>query len=163
MAIKNSSTLKTISDEFLELASNIVRDKEAQEGSLRTAISRAYYSVFLTVRDQLFGEDNIMLTNPKRKQLRKKFSIHYQGQRAGGSHDEILFAITDLPPKGFIKPLTLYQQIEQLKEARTHADYHFTLENLKDIPYDSWAEYADKMVALASQLLPVARGLPPYK
>jgi hypothetical protein len=74
----------------------------------------------------------------------------------------VLFAITDLSPTATTRPLTLYQQIDELKEARVHADYHFTGENLKGILYDAWPEYADRMVALASQILPVARQLPSY-
>lgn len=160
MAIVNSSLQSSISDEFLGLASEVVRDSQSNEGDFRTAISRAYYSVFLTVRDQLFGPDERWLTKPVRKKLGTRFQTSHKWWP--GSHDVVLFALTDISSSGTTKPLILYQQISELKEARTHADYHFTDDNLKDIPYNTWAEYADKMVALASQLLPAARVLPPY-
>jgi len=153
------SSQSSVSTEFLELASRIVRDTEAQEGAMRTAISRSYYSVYLTVRDQLFGPDGRGLRRVQRKLARK---FNRKRKRTPGSHELVLFAIKDLTPTATMRPLTLYQQIDELKEARVHADYHFTDENLKDIPYDAWPEYADRMVALASQILPVARRLPPY-
>ena len=156
--MKPSSQL-SVSTEFLELASRILRDSQAQEGAMRTAISRSYYSVYLTVRDRLFGPDGRGLRRLERKLTRK---FRRKRKRALGSHELVLFAITDFSPTALMRPLTLYEQIDELKEARVHADYHFTDENLKDIPYDAWSEYADRMVALASQILPVARQLPSY-
>ena len=161
MAIINPSSQSSISDEFLQLASQIVRDSQSKEGALRAAVSRAYYSVFLTVRDELFGPDGVRLTTPIRKQLDQKFQR--KKKQWPGSHERILFAITVLAPTAIIRPITLCQQISLLKEARTCADYYFTSDNLKDIPYNTWSKYANEMVALASQLLPVARKLPPYK
>ncbi len=155
-----ASSQPSVSTEFLELASRILRDSQTQEGGMRTAISRSYYSVYLTVRDQLFGPDGRGLSRRAQSKLAKRF--RRKRKRAPGSHELVLFAITDLSPTATMRPLTLYQQIDELKEARVHADYHFTNENLKDIPYDTWPEYADRMVALASQILPVSRRLPSY-
>jgi hypothetical protein len=114
----------------------------------------------LTVRDQLFGPDAIALTRPVKKALTKRF--HQKHKWFPGSHDRVLFTLTDLPTMSTVHPVTLSQQISQLKDARVHADYDFTLDKLRDIPYDTWLEYADHMVAFASQLLPVARLLPSY-
>lgn len=161
MAIVNSCSQTAISDGFLRLATEIVKNSQSPEGELRTAISRAYYSVFLTVRDRLFGADGIGLTKSIRKKLNHRFEQKHQ--RNPGSHDRILFALTDLTFSSTIRPLTLSQQISQLKVARVHADYHFTIGKLQEIPYDTWSVYANHMVALASQLLPDARRLPSYK
>ena len=144
----------------MHLASEAIRNEQSSEGALRTAIGRAYYAVFLTVRDQLFGPDGTRLTRTIRKRLRKRFR---QARRWDpGSHDLVIFAITDITPTVTLRPLGLSQQVSQLKEARIHADYYFTLDNLRGIPKDSWREYADESIALASQLLPVARKLPSY-
>lgn len=160
MAIANSSSQKVNSDGFLRLATEIVQNSQSSEAALRTAISRAYYLVFLTVRDQLFGADEIGLTRAIRKILRRRFQQKYPWDP--GSHDLILFALTDLAFSSTTRPLTLSQKISQLKVARVHADYHFTIGNLQDIPCDTWSAYANHMVALASQLLPDARRLPSY-
>ena len=160
MAIVNSSSQASISDGFLRLASEIVRNRQSPEEALRSAVSRAYYSVFLTARDRLFGSDAVGLTSRIRNKLIRRFR-HKHGW-IPGSHDRIIFAITDLPFSPIIRPLTLSQQISELKEARIHADYYLTNDKLKTIPYDTWLAYTDRMVALASQLLPAARQLPPY-
>ena len=159
MAIINSSSQTAISNGFLRLATEIVQNNQSPEEALRTAISRAYYSVYLTVRDRLFGPDAIGLTYRKRGALIKRLKRKHE---PSGSHDCVLFAITDLSSTSTIHPLVLSQQIGELKAARIDADYKFTKENLREIPYDTWSEYADKMVAFASQLLPVARQLPSY-
>lgn len=161
MAIENSSSQKDISDGFLRLATEIVQNSQSPEEALRTAISRAYYSVYLTARDRLFGADGIGLTKSIRKKLGRRFSK--KPQLYPGSHESILFALADLPASSIITPVALSQQIRLLKVARVHADYDFTIGNLKDIPYDTWSVYANHMVALASQLLPDARRLPSYK
>ena len=146
--------------EFLSLASSLRTSVQFQEGALRTAVSRAYYTVFLTVRDKLFGPDGKGLSREVKKRLAKKFERKFN--KIPGSHELVLFAIIDLPDIKEKKRITLYQQIDQLKEARVHADYHFSLENLKNIPYDTWAEYAEKMIDLASLILPDAEKLLPY-
>jgi len=74
----------------------------------------------------------------------------------------VIFALTDIKPTVTLRPLTLHDQVSHLKEARVHADYHFDSQNLQDIPHDTWQEYATEIVELASQVLPVARQLPPY-
>jgi len=144
--------------EFLSLASSLRTSVQFQEGALRTAVSRAYYTVFLTVRDKLFGPDGKGLSRKVKKRLAKKF----ERKLNPGVHELVLLAIIDHPNIKEKKKITLYQQIAQLKEARVHADYHFSLENLKNIPYDTWAEYTKKMIDLASLILPDAEKLPPY-
>ncbi|MBI2857536.1 MAG: hypothetical protein HYX90_00540 [Chloroflexi bacterium] len=159
MAIIKTSEQPGVSVELLRLASEIVRDGKSGEGALRTAVSRSYYAVFLTVRNRLFGADGSQLTRAVRKELERKFRQRFE--RYPGSHDVFLMAVTEVSAKG-LRPLTLYQQLEELKEARIHADYHFTEEKLSGIPYKDWLEYADHMVAFASQIFPVAKTLPPY-
>lgn len=160
MANVNATPQTSICDDFLRFASTTVQNTRSSEGYLRSAISRAYYSTYLTARDQLFGPDGIGLNRKLRNVLTTKFKKNRN--RTPGSHDIVLFAITDLKGTNIIHPLVLYQQIDELKEARTHADYHFTDSNLASLPYASWSDYANKMVALASQILPVTRRLPSY-
>lgn len=153
-----SGSQSSVADDFLHLASDAVRDAQASEGALRSAISRAYYAVFLTVRDQLFGLDAISLSNKERKDLERKFRKAHS--RAPGSHDLVIFALADVQPNKTVHPLTLQQQVRQLKEARVHADYHFTAGTLKGVAKQSWREYAEECVIIASQLLPTTRRLP---
>ncbi|MDP2726108.1 MAG: hypothetical protein Q8P59_01060 [Dehalococcoidia bacterium] len=157
MAVKVSASASKPVD-FFHLAAQTVRDNGSSEAALRTAISRAYYAVLLATRDKLFGPDGLRLTGPIRKQLGKKFGV--KTKRNPGSHDLIIFAITDVEKTATLNPLTLSQQLGQLKEARVHADYHFAEDNLEDIPKADWREYAVENVTLASQLLPMAEGLP---
>ena len=161
MAIIKSDLQEVICDSYLGLSSEIVRNNKSNEGALRTAVNRAYYSVFLTARDRLFGPDGTGLTKTIKKRIAKIFKQQHTWNPQ--SHEQIIFAISELSTTGTIYPLALSQQIGELQEARVHADYHFTAETLKDIPYGTWSEYADRMVALASQLLPAAKLLPPYK
>lgn len=161
MAITISGAQSSISDDFLHLASEIVRNQNSSEGALRSAISRAYYALFLTVRDHLFGPDEIGLTRALKQELQRKFKKKRKWVR--GSHELVILALRDMESTKRLLPLTLSDQISQLKEARVHADYHFTLENLKDIPKETWREYARENIALASQLLAVARRLPSYR
>jgi len=60
-------------EDFFDFAASIVRDQQANEAALQSAISRAYYAVFLTTRDSLFGLDGVLLKKGLRKQLEKKF------------------------------------------------------------------------------------------
>ena len=163
MGIVKPGSRASICNDYLRLASEAVRDSQSSEGSLRTAISRAYYAVFLSVRDHLFGPDGANLTSRKRNKLVRKFR---QAQKKSkwypGSHDLIIFSITDVILTGMVRPVTLSQQVSQLKEARIHADYDFTSQNLKNIPYSTWREYANESIALASQLLPLAEKLPAH-
>ena len=160
MAIVNSSSQTAISNGFLRMATEIVQNNQSSEEALRTAINRAYYSVFLTVRDHMFGADGNGLTRAIRNRLGRRFQHRHRWYP--GSHDLILFALADLTASSTIHPITLSQQIGQLKLARIRADYNFAISNLQDIPYDTWLVYANHMVALASQLLPDARRLPSY-
>ncbi|MBI4188843.1 MAG: hypothetical protein HY529_06520 [Chloroflexi bacterium] len=153
------SSRDSICNDLFILASDIVKDKDSQEHQLRTAVSRAYYCVFLTVRDRLFGPDAINFTSRKQKLLDRKYRTK---GRPSGSHERILVALEDIPATAVLRPLTLLHQIDELKEARVHADYDFTHDRLKDVPYATWTEYANHMVALASQVLPLARRLPSY-
>jgi len=159
LAITKSGPQLLISDAYLALASDIVRNSESQEAALRTAISRAYYSVYLTVRDRLFGCDGVGLTNNVKKKLEKRIK---QRGLSTGSHANVISAVALLPAKGITTPMTLSQQIDELQDARIHADYNFGIDKLKDVPYNTWLEYSEKMVALASQLLPATKRLPSF-
>lgn len=164
MGIKTEGLQSIISDDFLHLAAEVLRNEQSSEGALRSAISRAYYSTFLAARDKLFGPDGSGLTNQKRKRLAQKFRQTHKWDP--GSHDIVIFAIADIvmPSRSptILRPLVLSQQLSQLKEARVHADYHFTQDNLNTIPANSWRDYAKESVALASQILPTVRKLPSY-
>ena len=156
-----ANTQSAVSDDFIRIAQGAITNSQSNEGELRTAIGRAYYAVFLTARERLFGSDEVRLTRPLKNRLRKKFKRHQRSDP--GSHDLIIFAITDInnPPRT-LKPLVLAQQLTQLKVARTHADYNFALNRLRTIQKQTWREYAEESVQLASILLGRARTLPPY-
>lgn len=137
MAIVASGSREDGAKEFLFLAAEIVRSDTSNEGALRTAISRAYYAVFLTVRDRLFGPDASRLKHKVRQSLDKEYGQRNPG-KSPGSHERIIFAITELKPSGHLNPVVLSQQLGQLKEARTRADYLLTKERLKDVECDTW-------------------------
>ncbi len=157
-----SGTQSSISDEFLRIASDAINNSQSGEGALRSAISRAYYAVFLTVRDQLFGPDGRHLPPNKRKRLQRQFKMKLGSKSYLGSHDLIIYAITAVPHSSTLRPVTLSQQVTLLKKARIHADYDFTLENLQTISKQNWREYAEDNVQLATHLLRESRKLPPY-
>jgi hypothetical protein len=139
-----AGTTKSVSDEFLRFASEATQNASSTEGVLRSAISRAYYAIFLLARDQLFGSDGEALTNKVRKKLRRDFKQR-SNKDLSGSHREILFAVST-------KKITLSQQMGQLYEARLDADYRFSQKNLTRIPHNSWQEYAKETVELAEFL-----------
>jgi uncharacterized protein (UPF0332 family) len=161
LALATSSS-QSVSDDFLHLAAEILRDPQSSEGALRSAISRAYYAVFISVRDQLFGPDATKLTKPIRKQLNKRYQQVRRRKLELGSHDIIIFALTEIRHKTKLPVLTLSTQVGQLKEARVHADYDFTSSNLQSVAKNSWRDYAEETTVLASQVLPLARRLPSY-
>ena len=148
------------------MAAQSVKGNAATEGCLRSAISRAYYSVFLTVRDQIFGEDGKQLKNNKlKKELNKSFQTKTKNKRYLNSHEIVIFALSQLKSTVTLQPLALSQQLRQLREARVYADYTFNKQELKQIPFNNWTDYAKQMVALTSQILPIARriGIAPAK
>jgi len=139
-----------ISDEFLRFAQEAIQNQQSGEGRLRSAISRAYYAVLLTVRDQLFGPDAAQLTKSRRKKLQHQVKGKSGSKTGLGSHDFIISAITLIRPSGTLSPVTLSQKVRLLKNARVHADYDFTSVNLNAIPQLSWRDYAKDNVELAT-------------
>jgi len=144
-------------EEFFSFAGSIVRDSSANEAALRSAISRAYYAVYLVARDSLFGIDGVRLTNAIRKQINKKFRQTGRHTKDPGVHERVIFAITDKPTN-----MTLAQQIDQLREARINADYKMNYKVLAIVGKQSWREYAEETMQLAALVLPSARRLPAY-
>ncbi len=147
-------------EDFFDFAASIVRDQQANEAALRSAISRAYYAVFLTTRDSLFGLDGVLLTKGLRKQIEKKFKS--REKRKPGSHEIVAFALEDKASKDKSIKITSCQEISQLREARVLADYRLSSQCLSEIDKESWRELALETVELTSQVLPVAKQLPRY-
>ena len=147
-------------EDFFDFAASIVRDQQANEAALRSAISRAYYAVFLTTRDSLFGLDEVLLTKGLRKQLRKKF--RRGKKRDPGSHEIVEFALEDKASEDESIKITSYHQISQVRESRVLADYRLSSQCLSEIDKESWRELALETVELASQVLPAVKHLPRY-
>jgi hypothetical protein len=147
-------TTKSVADEFLRFASDAISDPASNEGILRSAISRAYYAIFLLARDQLFGPDAVMLTKQTKKKLRRDFKKSANRDLAG-SHQEILFAVSR-------KTITLSQQMRQLYQARINADYHLSAKNLASISHASWRDFAKETVELAQLIQQDTARLPRF-
>jgi uncharacterized protein (UPF0332 family) len=147
-------------DEFFSLAGSIIRDQSSNDAALRTAISRAYYSVFLTARDALFGIDELGSTQALKDNIAKKHKLRY-GYRSKhphlAVHQRVIFSVLDKTNN-----VTLHQQLEQLKEARVLADYIRSDTCLTSVGKHSWREYAEETMELASLVLPMTKMLPRY-
>lgn len=155
----NSSDCQSlVADTFLHLASEILRKSDAAEGELRSAISRAYYAVYLTARDHLLGTDGANY-NLARKRLWRKFK---KKSRQLGSHDLVILAIGEVPKTTVINPKVLSSQLSQLKEARTYADYIYDPNALRSISATDWQEYCKENLELAALILPIMRRLPKF-
>lgn len=146
-------------DGFFSFAGSIVREPTANEAALRSAISRAYYSVYLVARDSLFGLDERCLTTKMKREIAAKFRVRHKlkKQRGLGTHERVIFAILDKTNN-----VTLSQRLDQLREARVNADYKMNQECLSNVGKQSWREYVKETMELASLVLPLARKLPSY-
>lgn len=144
-------------DDFLSLAGNILKYPKADEATVRTAISRAYYSVFLNARDHLFGADTRFLTNKIKKEINKKFQIISGNKRELGSHEIVSFTI-----KAKTGNITLSDQLNKLRRAKVNADYKTSIDCLLAEGKPSWRVYAEETCQLASQVPPHVRKLPNY-
>lgn len=142
---------------FFRFASSIIRDSNASEAALRSAISRAYYAVYLVARDRLFGIDAARLIPRIQKRIDKEFKLQTRLKRGPGPHERMIFVI-----KQKSRNITLSQQFEQLKEARVNADYQMSYTVLSVIGKGSWREYAEETMQLATLILPSAKSLPTY-
>jgi len=60
------------------------------------------------------------------------------------------------------KKKTVGQQLGQLKDARVIADYKLDQKHLAAAGKNSWRDYAEETLALASQVLPSVKKLPRY-
>jgi len=144
--------------EFFSFAGLIVRESSANEAALRSAISRAYYSVYLVARDSLFGTDEARLTAGIRKRINRNYQLKtHKKQRELGTHALVIFAIHDRTNN-----FTLSHQLDQLREARVDADYKMSQKCLSNIGKQSWREYAEETMQLATLILPRAKMLPSY-
>ncbi|MCL0066156.1 hypothetical protein M1N79_04700 [Dehalococcoidia bacterium] len=146
-------------EEFFGFAGSIVRDSSAKEAALRSAISRAYYSVYLVARDRLFGMDETQLTANIRKRISEKSQQRHRRRRWRelGTHERVIFAIQDKTNN-----VTLSQQLDQLREARVNADYRMNQNCLSNLGKQSWRELAEETMQLATLILPLAKRLPSY-
>lgn len=143
---------------YFSFAGSIVRDPNADEASLRSAISRAYYSLFLIARDNLFGLDEVKLTSSVIKRIVGNYQLATRKKKARlATHELVIFAIQDKT-----KNITLSQQIDQIREARVNADYRRDQKCLSDIGKESWREYAEETMQLAALILPMVEKLPSY-
>ena len=145
--------------EFFSFAASIVHDTNANESALRSAISRAYYSVYLVARDSLFGLDEMRLTAAIKKKIASKFNLRYKQRKRRdlGTHERVIFAILDKTHN-----ITLSQQVDQLREARINADYKMSQKCLSDLGKQSWRQYAQETMQLGSLVLPTVKRLTPY-
>lgn len=144
--------------EFFSFAGSIIRDSSANEAALRSAISRAYYSAYLIARDRLFGTDEVRLTAGIRKRINRNFQLRsHKKRRELGMHVLVIFAVHDRTNN-----FTLSQQLDQLREARVNADYKMSQKCLLDIGKQSWREYAEETMQLATLILPLVKRLPSY-
>lgn len=156
--MSDSTTHSFNPDEFFSFASLICRDSSADEASLRSAISRAYYAVFLAARDSLFGTDAVGLSDPVKKRIIRNFQVRRKEKRRGlGIHETVIFAILDRT-----NSITLSGQLDQLREARVNADYRLSHRCLLDVGKRSWREYAEETMQLAALILPLMKRLPSY-
>jgi uncharacterized protein (UPF0332 family) len=147
-------------DGFFGFAGTIVRDPNANDAALRSAISRAYYAVFLTARDALFGIDEMSCTKAVKVKIAKKHQIYYglkSKQPHLATHQRVIFSVLDKTNN-----ITLHQQLEQLKEARVRADYIRNDACLLEVNKHSWRDYAEETMQLAALVLPMAKRLPLY-
>ena len=149
-------------EDFFDFAASIVRDPQANEAALRSAISRAYYAVFLTTRDRLFGLDEVLLTKELRKELVKRFQGKRRTKREPGSHELVTFALEEKASRDKSIKITLYHQINQLRESRVLADYRLSSQYLLESGKQSWRDLTIETVELASQVLPAVKLLNCY-
>lgn len=155
----NPLTISFNPQEFFTFAGSIIQDPNANEASLRSAISRAYYSMFLIARDIFFGTDQARLSSPVRKQIDRSYQLRYSRPNNFKLHDHerVIFIIEDKA-----KNIVLSQQLDQLREARINADYKMDQACLANVGKQSWRDYATETMQLATQILPSLKTLPPY-
>lgn len=147
-------------DDYFSFAGAIVRDPNANDAALRAAISRAYYAVFLSARDHLFGIDELSCTVRVRKKIEKNFQIKYNlGSKRPylATHQRVIFSIIDKTNN-----VVLSQQLDQLREARVRADYKRNNNCLSEVNKQSWRDYAEETMQLAALVLPMTKRLPSY-
>lgn len=143
---------------FFRFASEIMRDPQSDEAAYRTAISRGYYAIYLTARNRVFGTDDKLLTNAIKKRILKEYNQQKSKRRQSlATHERLIFAISTKT-----KNITLKQRLDQLKEARVHADYHCDQGCLSKVGKQSWFEYAKETMELATLVLPTVQALPSY-
>lgn len=143
---------------FFSFASSVVRDPNASEAGLRSAVSRAYYAVFITARDRLFGDDQKNLNNKVKKKIRQSYRQQTGNKKPYlGNHELVIFTISDRA-----KDVMLSTQLDQLREARVAADYKRDYYHLSKVGKQSWREYAEETMELAALILPLAKKLSSY-
>ena len=133
-------------ERFLAQAERLWALANGREEDYRTAVSRAYYACHLVARDRLFGID----------------AVNWGTSGWRPSHGQVIAAVRRAAPLD-----SASIKLEQLKAMREKADYIFNPahpevqalfanHNVRD-----WAGLADEALAIARDLLPRLRQLPP--
>ena len=113
-----------------------------EEEDYRSAISSAYYSCYLTARNNLFGVDGA--------RMRAEESLHW-------------FVVSAITEK------RVSDKLNQLRQMRVQADYYTNPQNrrtravFKLHRVNSWAGLAGRSLEIAQELLPVLKALNPVR
>lgn len=149
--------------EFFLLAQALLQETP-EESQARTAISRAYYACFLTLRDRMFGLDERLLTRSVRNRI-----VRAANRREAGEHEVVILAIAqnrNISSSGRAKNLT--DAIRELKDLRVQADYKLdpsdmgTQTSYSRYGVANWAELAHQAISLTALLLPDLRRVPQF-
>lgn len=117
--------------DFLTFARSCERSNPPSEAAHRTAISRAYYAAFLSVRDYCDNQDIVVQGNVAR------------------SHDNVIRAMWEIPHHS---KYDMADELKRLKKLREAADY--------DLKYSYAEQDSQKVVDDAEDLIEWVRLLP---
>ncbi len=159
--------------EFFQLGQDLT-SAPYTEARCRTAISRAYYSCFISARDKLFGMDARGLTNERQKRVEKLHQQAFNLRRPArlASHETVIFTVKTMPivvqevRSGWAKNLA--DQMSQLKAMRVQADYFRDSANEKTMSVfqtyqvTDWAGLAHHAMSMASSIIADVRRLPSF-
>ena len=128
-------------ERFLALAARLTAHGDEEE-DYRSAVSRAYYSCYLTARNALFGIDGA--------RMRASESMHG-------------FVINSISDK------TIAGKLDELRELRVQADYYTnprhrrTRAVFRKYRTNDWSDLARRALALATEIRPVLAELRPVR
>ena len=127
------------------------------EAAFRTSIGRAYYSCFLTARDQLFNIDAANLT----RRIFRSLNLP-----RGNSHEAVIKALANHPSIQPARAKRLSDQLRQLKDNRIQADYTRDPQNPRRASVfathqvTDWSGLAHVSMILASNLILDLKSIP---